>query len=209
MVLILLTVSVLFQSCATSELENEETNSFDLSKIESLKTMDENSQRVDFNFLNSEEKYFFRSLIIDEYIENTVFNEAQMNSMNELKNIFNSEIYSSKDEKEIFLNITIGNWSKEALKVFSLEEIYNFAVKSYGSEKAEIPNVLSRSLDQCTCHLNSIFKCTKEVTLTVPPSIKVVDCKSKNCEKSVKEFTNEEETGGCGWFGLQSCNGGC
>ena len=49
--------ALIFQSCEVNEIESqEESLRIDLAKIENLKNLDENSQRIAFRLLNHKEK---------------------------------------------------------------------------------------------------------------------------------------------------------
>ena len=213
--LLLFSITLLFQSCETSELElQEQSIKVDLVKIESLKTMDEASQRVAFKLLNHEEKFAFRMIIVDEFIENNNLNSQQLSLIEELKSNYNSKLYLKNDEAEYFKKIFVNDWSNRAIDHFSYEELNLIAATHY-KKLTNKSSALNR-LGNCKCHNGGFFKCTKEVQVTVglEPEITTVkvDCDSGICQ--VPGGLNddgdwEEDSGGCGWFWLERCDGTC
>jgi len=213
--LFLLSITFLFQSCETSDLESQEQSiQIDFDKIENIKTMDEASQRVAFKLLNHEEKFAFRMLFIDEFIIENDLNSQQLRLIEELKSNYNSKVYLKNDEAEYFKTIFINDWSNRAIDHFSYEELNLIAATHYKKLKNE-NSVLNRQ-GNCKCHDGGFFKCTKEVQVTVglKPEITTinVDCDNPICQVpgSMNDDGHwEEDTGGCGWFWLERCDGTC
>ncbi len=67
--------------------------------------------------------------------------------------------------------------------------------------------------DTCKCHQGSVFRCTKEVVVTVGTQMTIettlVDCGMPVACDAPRDEDDNFESGGCGWFWLQSCNGTC
>ncbi|MBR9913267.1 MAG: bacteriocin fulvocin C-related protein [Algicola sp.] len=209
-------LALIFQSCEVSEIESQEKSlKIDLVKIENLKNLEESSQRIAFRLLNHEEKYFYRMFFINDFIENNSLSKEQTLLIKELKSNFNSSVYLDNDYSEYFKTIFINDWSKRALNHFSIEEMNIIAATHY-QNKENTSETMNRQSD-CKCHEGGFFKCTKEVQTTVgltdvSVTTTTVDCESSFCQVPGSINDNgdwEEDTGGCGWFWLERCDGSC
>jgi len=206
--------ALIFQSCEVNEIESqEESLRIDLAKIENLKNLDENSQRIAFRLLNHKEKYTFRMFFINDFIENSNLNKEQISLIEELKSNFNSTVYLKNDYSEYFKTIFITDWSNRALNHFSMKEIRYLA--NSGNNR-DFSNSAQQRASECKCHEGSVFRCTTKVTIStgVPEIIEaeLVDCDSSQCQTPGSINSDgywEEDESGCGWFWLESCDGTC
>jgi len=215
--LYLFMLSVAFLSCETSDINQQEELTIDLAKIESIKLMSESSQRITFKLLNSKEKHYFRMDFINKFIEENDLSENQLALIEDLKNNFTYRIYEKNDYAEYFKNIFINEWSNRAIEYFSMNELKSLASIPYKNDK-NISNVsIQNRGGDCKCHAGGFFKCTKQVEVSyISPNIKEikVDCGLGVNFCQVPGGINdngewEEDSGGCGWFWMEQCDGSC
>lgn len=220
-VLFVLLISFHFLSCESSEISNEE-NFINLTKIENIKAMDDSSQRIAFRLLSSKEKHKFRASFINDFIDRNDLSESQIKLIEDLKVNFTVDVYNNSDKAEYFKNVYIQDWLIKAKQHFSIKEIYTMVAAPY-SQKNTSKNTNNKQQrrgigDDCSCHQGGTFWCTTQretnYSLTDPSvTTTSVPCNSSNgCQVPGSINDNgewEEDSGGCGWFWLQRCDGGC
>jgi len=212
---ILLLFGLLVVSCSDTNLDLQEQatypNNIAISKIEAMKTMDEASQKIAFNFLNSDEKHYFRLKIMDEFINENVLNSQQIELINELKANFTSNVYEKSGEAAYFKNIYADQWIERSLAHFTEIEIYELSMAYFKS----LDDKAANRIRTCKCHVGSIITCRKKTTASFSNSdggnieIEYGTCSNQYaCSYPVDDSGNYDTTG-CGFLGLWLCNGNC
>lgn len=187
--------ALILQSCENSELEDQ--SDIDQAKIESLKTMSPENQRVAFNLLNHNERSKFWNDRIDHILKSEKLNSEQKQSINKLKKLVKPQLFDSNNDMFI-----------EDLKGWVMENEVNFEKETfaiYFNSMSDIDTSMKRAVltheddpgggggySDCQCSTESDY-CWLSYTYGMT-------CQSTSCNW---------DGSGCGTLGVYACNGKC
>lgn len=184
---------LIFSSCS---VENDSLNDSKTTRIEEIKNEKNIAvQRVMYNLLSPDEKYYLWSQKIDNLTNDKSLNAEQINLLEEVKSKLNRNYFDdsySDDKKEIFKVVYLKEFLKKAKDIFDDNFIYN---SFYTINSSRILFVDDDSpINSCACYKGTTFwSCgvLSPYTCKTPPD----PC--------------SEKTKGCGLWLQDKCDGTC
>jgi hypothetical protein len=163
------------------------TSRVNQSKIDNVKSLQGESQRLAYGMLNSSEKYFVWDQHLRDILNEVTLTQQQTALIHELKNLNSETLFRSTNAnaQELTSNI-IGSWLPKAEGHFSKDQIQIIAYKIHPNPKVTFYS----QIPPCGCHQDSAYSCGM----------------FEYCKGG--QLCNPADDG-CGFFWLQSCNGMC
>ncbi|RNC87840.1 MAG: hypothetical protein ED556_01225 [Winogradskyella sp.] len=181
-------------SCETSSTEEMNDLNIDLSKVENLRVMKHNEQRIAYRLLNKDEKFKLWDDRLSSLIALPSTTEIQKKSIINLSKILETEFFSSNNEKGVSINEEIKGWIIENESKFSREKfiLYFTTLNEVQSDNgARDDLVLDPGEDIEDCECNELEDYCIGISF---------ECHKTKCDDSYK---------GCGFLWNSSCNGEC
>ncbi|WP_290698846.1 bacteriocin fulvocin C-related protein [Lacinutrix sp.] len=148
--LFLFVCTLAFLSCETNEIETEESN-IDLTKIENVKSLKGEEQKIAFRLLNNDSKSFLWEKKMENILLNDNLNRNQIEMIITLKRYISKDIYD-RNHKNYDDNIYyISEWSSLAQAHFSKLEFVDY----FGTISGKLPFQDGGSSPSCDCSFSS------------------------------------------------------
>lgn len=199
-----ITLSLLY-SCTNDEIKSNDINEARIASVLSEKNTD--AQKSMYRMLSKEDKQALWINKLDSLITDKNLNETQTKLLTGLRSQLTVSIFddnSNNDQREVFKNVYIPYFIKEAQEIFSKDYIYNnfYEIQNYPKTLAMSTSnngLNNRSGDigiggetACTCNVGSMVSCGSGIS----------------CRQPLWEGCTST-TSGCGAFWVYSCNGMC
>ncbi|MCF6294331.1 MAG: bacteriocin fulvocin C-related protein [Flavobacteriaceae bacterium] len=125
-VLFVFMISIVFQSCETSEFDSLETSSIDIVKIQSVIDLSGDEQRVAFRLLNNESKAFLWKKKINNVLKSQNLTAIQKKLVVELQTYIKASLYNTGSKEYFELDEKVKNWASKIEEHFVKEQIVNY-----------------------------------------------------------------------------------
>ncbi len=174
--------------------ENPSINkSIDLSKIENVKALKSEAQRLSFSMLNEKEKQLIWDQHFEDVLSQNSLTNAQVQLISELKSLNTENLHSEMTTVSSRIEME-KDWLARAETLFGKDQLRNLAygLDSKLTTKAYVEISSSAAAKEdittCSCNTTSMFTCGELAT----------------CNGSCLTTTV-----GCGFMWLWDCNGKC